>query len=55
MITKVIEYVEKILKVTLKDIENNMGQYVENDCTTKVLWLYNKFKIAFMGPKHDKV
>jgi hypothetical protein len=32
-----------------------MGQYVENDCITKVLWLYSKFKIVFMGPKHDKV
>ncbi len=55
MITKVSEYIEKILKVPTKDIENNMGQYVENDCTTTVLWLYSKFQIVIMGSKHDKV
>ncbi len=55
MITKVSEYIEKILKVPTKDIENNMGQYVENDCTTTVLWLYSKFQVVFRGSKHDKV
>jgi len=45
------EYMEKTLKVPTKDIENNMGQYVENGCTTTVLWLYSKFKIVFMDPK----
>lgn len=49
------EYIENILKVLPKDIENNMGQYVENDCITKVSWLYSKFQIVLIGPKHDKV
>jgi hypothetical protein len=46
---------EKILKVPIKDIENKMGQYVENDCITEALWVYSKFKIVFMGPKYDKM
>lgn len=47
MITQVIAYIEKIVNVPIKDIENNMGQYVEKDCTTPALWLYSKFKIVF--------
>ena len=54
MITQVIEYMEKIVKVPIKDIENNMGQYVENDCTTTALWLYSKFKIVFKSSKTVK-
>jgi hypothetical protein len=54
MITKVVEYMEKIVNVPIKDIENNMGQYVENDCTTTALWLYSKFKIVFGSSKTVK-
>ena len=55
LVTKESEYIENILKVLPKDIENNMGQYVENDCITKVSWLYSKFQIVLRDPKHDKV
>lgn len=43
----VIAYIEKIVNVPIRDIENNMGQYVENGCTPTALWLYSKFKIVF--------